>query len=91
MAARIFHWRPTSDSGLSVNQKEIEHIKQVRADVIRQRDQYLHRIQNPVNQVTGKPLSRDTINAFRKQIIRFNSLVAMHDRHINRLKTGDGT
>jgi hypothetical protein len=74
-----------------MNQPEIEHIKQVRADMIRQRDQYLQRVQNPVNRTTGKALSRDTLNAFRKQVIRFDRLIGMHDRQINRLRTGEGT
>jgi hypothetical protein len=74
-----------------MKQPEIEHIEQVRADVIRQRDQYLQRIQNPVNRISGKPLSRDTLNAFRKQVARFDRLVGMHDRQIKRLRTGEGT
>ena len=73
------------DNSLSMNQQEIKRIEQVRTALVEQREQYLRRLQKPLNERNGKPLTKATLQAFRKQIARFDRLVAMHDRQINRL------
>jgi hypothetical protein len=72
---------------LSANLQEIERLKQVREDLIKQRDWYKGRVENPISLQTGKPLTKRTMRLYRTNLNRFSQLVAMHDRQIKRLST----
>jgi hypothetical protein len=63
--------------------EEIERINQIRADLIRQRDQHVCRIESINPNSSGR---RSSAHVIYREVRRLERLIAAHDRHIERLR-----
>ena len=65
-------------------QEEMNRTQHLRIAAVKQRDWYEEHLKH-------QPLTKATARLYRMGLNRFTQLVAMHDRHIERLKTVLGT
>ncbi len=64
---------------------EIERLKLVMANAVKQLDEYQERIENPINQKTGRPLSRKTLKRYQALVRPFAVRIDLCEREIRKL------
>ena len=64
---------------------EIERLQRVIANAVKLRKKYRERVENPINQKTGRPLSPKTVNTYQTKVNQFTRQITLCEREIQEI------